>query len=195
MGEMTRIIAGAARGRRLTVPSSGTRPTTDRVRESVFNVLASRMDLDGAAVLDLFAGSGALGLEALSRGAGEAVMVESDANAAKVIDTNIRACELSGAVLIRRRVEDHLRRPGRLADLVFADPPYDFPAGQLAVILDLLAVGRLAAGATVVLERSARSAETDWPTAFGMVEIRRYGETRIELADFAPPSPEGAVGG
>lgn len=183
---MTRIIAGAARGRRLSVPASGTRPTTDRVRESVFNILSSRIDFEGAVVLDLFAGSGALGLEALSRGAATAAMVESDAKAARVIDTNIRASGLAGAVVARRPVADHLQRPGRAADLVFADPPYDLPARDLADILELLASGAVAGGGTVVLERSARSGDTDWPAAFGDVEIRRYGETRIELAVFTP---------
>lgn len=186
---MTRIIAGTARGRRLSVPAAGTRPTTDRVREAVFNILASRVDFDGRVVLDLFAGSGALGLEALSRGAESVVMVESDAKAARVVDANIRAAGLAGAVVSRRRAADHLRRPGPVADIVFADPPYDFPAGELTEILELLAAGTVADGGLVILERAARSDETVWPVAFGDVDIRRYGETRIELAEFTPPMP------
>lgn len=192
---MTRIIAGSARGRRLSVPAAGTRPTTDRVRESVFNILAARIGFDGCAVLDLFAGSGALGLEALSRGADAVVFVESDAKAAKVIDANIRVSGLRGAILARRRVADHLQRPGRAADLVFADPPYDLPAEQLSEILELLAQGQVAADGIVVLERSARSEDTAWPAVFGDVEIRKYGESRIELAELTLPSRTGVVAG
>ncbi|ORM37073.1 16S rRNA (guanine(966)-N(2))-methyltransferase RsmD [Williamsia sp. 1135] len=182
---MTRIIAGTARGRRLSVPEAGTRPTTDRVREAVFNILAARVDFDGALVLDLFAGSGALGLEALSRGAGSVVLVESDSRAAKVIDANIRSTGLVGAVVERRRVVEHLRKSGSVADIVFADPPYDLPDEQLSELLQLLAAGRVAPGGTVIIERSTRSAVTAWPEEFGDVDIRRYGETRIELAEFA----------
>jgi 16S rRNA (guanine966-N2)-methyltransferase len=182
---MTRIIAGVARGRRLSVPETGTRPTTDRVREAVFNILAARLDFEGAAVLDLFAGSGALGLEALSRGAASVVLVEFDAKAAKVITDNIRATGLAGAVVARRRVADHLRKSGSVADIVFADPPYDLPHEQLSELLQMLGEGRVAEGGLVVLERSARSAPTPWPEGFGQVEVRRYGETRVELARFA----------
>lgn len=185
MDIMTRIIAGAARGRRLSVPEAGTRPTTDRVREAVFNILAARVDFDGAAVLDLFAGSGALGLEALSRGAASVVLVESASKAAKVIEANIRSTGLAGAVVARRRVVDHLRTQGRVADIVFADPPYDLPDEQLSELLRLLAAGRVVPGGMVVVERSARSAATEWPEEFTDVQVRQYGETRIELAEFA----------
>ena len=122
---MTRIIAGSARGRRLSVPAAGTRPTTDRVRESMFNILAARIDFDGLIVLDLFAGSGALGLEALSRGAESVTFVEADAKAAKIIEANVRALGLSGVRVIRRRAAEHLERSGGTYDLVLADPPYD----------------------------------------------------------------------
>lgn len=183
MDAMTRIIAGAARGRRLTVPAVGTRPTTDQVRESVFNILTNRIDFSGLVVLDLFAGSGALGLEALSRGAQSAVLVESDAKAAKVIGTNIASSGLSGARLVRRRVADYLRGGAPVADLVFADPPYDLPDEQIVEMLTLLTKGPLAPGGLVVLERSVRSAGTDWPEVFGDVVVRKYGETRIEMAE------------
>ena len=96
---MTRIVAGAAGGRRLAVPPRGTRPTTDRVREAIFNVLASRLDFDGIRVLDLYAGSGALGLEALSRGAASVMFVESDRRAAEVIARNIDTVGLPGATV------------------------------------------------------------------------------------------------
>lgn len=192
---MTRIIAGAARGRRLSVPEAGTRPTTDRVREAMFNILAARIDFDGAVVLDLFAGSGALGLEALSRGAASVVLVESDAKAAKVIDSNVRASGLAGATVTRRRAADHLRSWGHAADIVFADPPYDLPEEQLSEILRLLIGGPVVDGGMVVLERAARSEDTTWPAEFGEVRIRRYGETRIEVAELeSSPAGDGAVG-
>jgi 16S rRNA (guanine966-N2)-methyltransferase len=189
MATMTRIIAGSARGRRLAVPAAGTRPTTDRVRESVFNILAARLDFDGLTVLDLFAGSGALGLEALSRGAGSAVFVESDPKAIKVIEANIRASGLAGARVVRRRVADHLQRPGGASDLVFADPPYDLADREVAELLTDLAAGAVAHGGLMVLERAARSAPTVWPEEFGEVAVRRYGETRIEMAEWASPTP------
>src|SRR5438067_2074266 len=96
---MTRIVAGIAGGRRLRVPPAGTRPTSDRVREALFNMLAARMDFDGVRVLDLYAGSGALGLEALSRGASHALLVESDRKAAAVVRGNIADLGLPGAEL------------------------------------------------------------------------------------------------
>ena len=101
---MTRIVAGAAGGRRLAVPPRGTRPTTDRVREALFNVLAARLDFDGMQVLDLYAGSGALGLEALSRGATAVVFVENDRRAAEVLSRNIESVGLAGATLRRASV-------------------------------------------------------------------------------------------
>jgi len=183
MGAMTRIIAGAARGRRLTVPAAGTRPTTDQVRESVFNILTNRLDFSGLVVLDLFAGSGALGLEALSRGAQSAILVESDAKAAKVIGANMASSGLAGARLVRRRVADYLRAGAPVADLVFADPPYDLPDEQISEMLTLLSKGPVAPGGLVVLERSVRSADTNWPEVFGDAQVRKYGETRIELAE------------
>jgi 16S rRNA (guanine966-N2)-methyltransferase len=189
MATMTRIIAGSARGRRLAVPAAGTRPTTDRVRESVFNILAARIDFDGLTVLDLFAGSGALGLEALSRGAGSAVFVESDPKAIKVIEANIKTSGLSGARAVRRRVADHLQHPGRPSDLVFADPPYDMADRDVAGLLADLTAGAVAHEGLVVLERAARSTPTAWPEAFGDVAIRRYGETRIEVAEWISPAP------
>lgn len=123
---MTRIIGGVAGGRRLAVPPRGTRPTTDRVRESLFNILAARRELTGLAVLDLYAGSGALGLEALSRGAATALFVESDPRAAAVIARNIDTLGLPGATLRRGAVAAVLAGGAATAvDLVLADPPYD----------------------------------------------------------------------
>ncbi len=179
---MTRIIAGAAKGRRLAVPPAGTRPTSDRVREAVFSALGSRMDFDGAHVLDLFAGSGALGLEALSRGAEQAVLVEAGARASAVARANIAAAGLRGASVRRGKVQGVLEAGGEAPfDLVFADPPYDITEAEVAaMLLALCAHGWLAVGALVVLERSSRSPETSWPERIGDVQIKRYGDTRVE---------------
>src|ERR1700733_15418728 len=123
---MARVIGGVARGRRIAVPPRGTRPTTDRVRESLFNILTARLDLTGLAVLDLYAGSGSLGLEALSRGATSALFVESDQRTAAVIARNIETLGLPGATL-RRGVVASVLAGGASSpvDLVLADPPYE----------------------------------------------------------------------
>lgn len=174
---MTRIVAGAAKGRRLQVPERGTRPTSDRAREALFNTLRAHVDLDGAAVLDLFAGSGAVGLEALSRGARRAVFVESDRRAAGVLERNVDAVGLPGTVLHRRPVAAVLAGPGEPFDLVFADPPYDLAEDQLAAVLEtLVARGWLTDEAVVVVERSARGAEPAWPQGIALITQRRYGE-------------------
>ncbi|MBF6257086.1 16S rRNA (guanine(966)-N(2))-methyltransferase RsmD [Nocardia farcinica] len=185
---MPRIVAGTAGGRRLRVPPAGTRPTSDRVREALFSALAARMDFAGARVLDLYAGSGALALEALSRGAARALLVESDRRAAQVVRANIAELGLSGAELRVGSVGAVLEQGGAGEfDLVFADPPYELDTAAVAADVALLAArGWLADGALVVLERSARSAEIDWPAAFLPGTPRRYGETRLELAEYAP---------
>jgi 16S rRNA (guanine966-N2)-methyltransferase len=174
---VTRIVAGAARGRRLQVPERGTRPTSERAREALFNTLRAHLDLDGAAVLDLFAGSGAIGLEALSRGAGRVVLVESDRTAAAVIERNIATVALPGAVLHRRPVTAVLAGAGEPFDLVFADPPYELAEDDLAAVLELLGAGGwLAEEAVVVVERSARGPEPAWPKGIALVTQRRYGD-------------------
>ncbi|WP_280235443.1 16S rRNA (guanine(966)-N(2))-methyltransferase RsmD [Nocardia cyriacigeorgica] len=192
---MTRIVAGTAGGRRLRVPPAGTRPTSDRVREALFSAIDARLDLDGVRVLDLYAGSGALGLEALSRGAARALLVESDRRAAAVVRGNITDLGLSGAELRVGSVSAVLAHPAPIGyDLVFSDPPYDIDTA--AVVADLTALagrGWLAPGALVVVERSSRSPEIDWPAGFLAEKPRRYGETRIELAEFdAAPAEPGA---
>lgn len=192
---MTRIIAGIAGGRRLAVPQAGTRPTADRVREALFSALLSRTDLTDAAVLDLFAGSGALGLEALSRGAREVLLVESDARAASVIAANIDAVGLPGARVRRAPVAAVLRGPPeQIFDIVFADPPYaisDRDVGQM--LMDLQSGGWLAAGAVVVIERSARSPHTAWPQGLTASVSKRYGETRLDWAVHDSAVFDGAV--
>ncbi|MFR9751971.1 16S rRNA (guanine(966)-N(2))-methyltransferase RsmD [Nocardia sp. 004] len=186
---MTRIVAGTAGGRRLRVPPAGTRPTSDRVREALFSALTARLDFAGARVLDLYAGSGALGLEALSRGAAHALLIESDRKAAAVVRGNIADLGLPGAELRVATVANALQAGGAAAgfDMVFSDPPY--AVDDAAVLADLRALaerGWLRPGAMVVVERSARSPEIRWPASFVPSTSRRYGETRIELAEFDP---------
>jgi 16S rRNA (guanine966-N2)-methyltransferase len=176
---VTRIVAGAAKGRRLAVPARGTRPTSERAREALFNSLTGLVDIDGARVLDLFAGSGAVGLEALSRGAAEVVLVDSDRGACEVLQRNIDALGLSGTRLHRRPAAGYLAGGGvdQGFDLVFADPPYAFPEEQLAALLSLLVEAPwLADDAVVVIERSARSPAPRWPDGLAEIKQRRYGD-------------------
>jgi 16S rRNA (guanine966-N2)-methyltransferase len=172
-------------GRRIAVPARGTRPTTDRVRESLFNVLAARMDLDGVAVLDLYAGSGALGLEALSRGAATAVFVESDQRAAAVIAQNIKTLGVTGATLRRGAVGSVLAAGTETpVDLVFADPPYAIGDSEVSDMLAALTVrGWITAGGVVVVERGASGPELSWPPGWQPWQVRRYGDTRLEIAE------------
>ncbi|UQX89966.1 16S rRNA (guanine(966)-N(2))-methyltransferase RsmD [Jatrophihabitans telluris] len=176
---MTRIVSGSARGRRLAVPPRGTRPTSDRAREALFNTLATELDLDRARVLDLFAGSGAVGLEALSRGAAAAVFVESDHRAAGVLADNIRTLALPGARLNRCTVETYLAALGadEPFDLVFADPPYTLAQSAVTRMLACLAQDRwLVPGGLVVVERASRDPEPEWPSEIKAIKQRRYGE-------------------
>jgi 16S rRNA (guanine(966)-N(2))-methyltransferase RsmD len=170
------------------VPAKGTRPTTDRVRESLFNVLAARVDFDGVRVLDLYAGSGALGLEALSRGAASALFVEADRRAAAVISRNIAELGVDGAAVrcgtAAGVVGTSATRP---VDLVFADPPYDVPAGEVeAIVAQLVSGGWLADGALAVIERPASGPALAWPDGWTVLRERRYGDTRLEMAEWSP---------
>lgn len=182
---MTRIIAGVAGGRRIAVPPGrSTRPTSDRVREGLFAAIGSDLgDLAGMAVLDLFAGSGAVGLEALSRGAADVMLVESDPAALKIIRGNLAVLGLAGASVISGRADRVLASgPGaaRPRDLVFADPPYRLTEPELTRVLSLLAGGGwLAPGALVVIERSARSGPLSWPAGYEPWRSREYGETTL----------------
>ena len=183
---MTRIIAGQAGGRRLaTTPGRSTRPTSDRTREGLFaTVTAIRGGLAGAAVLDLYAGSGAVGLEALSRGATDVLLVEADSRAARVVKENIAAVGLPGARVITDKVDRLLARGpddgARARDFVFADPPYAATEDELARMLTALAVRDwLAPGALVVLERATRSGPPTWPAGYESDRSRRYGEATL----------------
>ena len=174
---MTRIVSGAAGGRRLAVPTGrATRPTSDRAREALFSTLGGLVGLAGTRFLDLYAGSGAVGLEALSRGSVEVVLVESDARAARVIADNVAALGLSGARVVRDRVERFLDTPPAAFDVVFADPPYDTDAGAVRTVLERLTHGWTRPGSVVVVERPARADEWSWPPGIEPVKFRRYGE-------------------
>lgn len=179
----TRIVGGRARGRRLAVPAAGTRPTSERAREALFSALESRVGLNGARVLDLYAGSGAVGLEALSRGASAARMVESSAPAVSVIRANAAAVGLPGAQIIAAPVARHLGGPppDEPFDAVVADPPYDLPGTQIDELIALLcAAGWLAPGAVVAIERSSRGKiEPSWPDFVTERVHRRYGEAAL----------------
>ncbi len=175
---MTRVIAGAAGGRRLAVPpGTGTRPTSDRAREGLFSTWESLLgSLAGARVLDLYAGSGAVGLEALSRGAEHALLVEADA---RVVRENVRTLGLPGAEVRAGKAAQVVAGPvpGQPYDVVFLDPPYAVTDDELREILLTLSDNSwLAARALVTVERSTRGGEFRWPTGFEGLRARRYGE-------------------
>lgn len=206
---MTRIIAGVAGGRRLVVPPGrGTRPTSDRAREGIFLTLDSLYGLAGARVMDLYAGSGAVGLEALSRGAAHALLVESDPRAIRTIRENARSLGLEGAQVVADKVERLLARgPGGdrphaplgaegLADLsagesrtggdggayniVFADPPYAVSEEEVVRVLELLRDhGWLVEGGLVAFERETRGKALMWPEGYVEERVRRYGEASV----------------
>ena len=177
---MTRVIAGSARGRRLQVPDgTTTRPTSDRAREGLFSSLQSLLDLEDARVLDLYAGSGALGLEAISRGAGSATLVESDPDAVAVLRANVEHLGFRSAYVVAQPVDRFLAvDPEPRYDLALIDPPYDLDVGP---VLELL-VPWLAADAVVALERRSRGPEPAWPAAYEPVRERRYGEATLWYA-------------
>ena len=183
---MTRVIAGRAGGRRLKVPPAGVRPTGDRAREGMFNSLGTLLDLEGAAVLDLYAGSGALGLEALSRGAAAVTFVESSPVVLPVLEANLATVGLPGGRVVRGSVPIVVAGPApREYDLVLADPPYATPAAEVVEVLRALSAGGwLAPGAVVVVERSSREADWEWPTPLVGLRERRYGEALLRYGRF-----------
>ncbi|MXM66928.1 16S rRNA (guanine(966)-N(2))-methyltransferase RsmD [Streptomyces sp. HUCO-GS316] len=179
---MTRVIAGAAGGRRLAVPpGNGTRPTSDRAREGLFSTWQSLLGgpLNGERVLDLYAGSGAVGLEALSRGASHTLLVEADARAARTVRENVKNLGLPGAEVRVGKAEQIIRSPAPAEpyDIVFLDPPYAVTDQDLREILLTLRAERwLATDALVTVERSTRGGEFRWPDGFDAIRARRYGE-------------------
>lgn len=186
---MTRIISGVAGSLRLEVPRAGTRPTSDRVREAIFSTLESWDLVRGTRVLDLYAGSGALGLEAASRGAASVVLVERHPQAAQTAQRNART--VAGAFrenppqieVLRRSVHAFLEGADpRPFDVVLIDPPYDLPEDELAACLAALPA-LLAEGSVVMVERSSRSPEPGWPEGLERIREKRYGETLLWWAE------------
>lgn len=188
---MTRIVAGRYGGRRLLTPAgTNTRPTSERVREAVFSRLDHLGVLTGARVLDLYAGAGSLGLEAASRGAAEVVLVDVAKAATAVAAKNVAALGVPGVRVVTADAARFLAQPplgGHECpgyDLVLLDPPYDLPEHDLSGLLAALAQpGRLEPGALVVVERASRSPEPTWPSAWGKVTSKRYGETAMWYAE------------
>ncbi len=181
---MTRIIAGFAGSIPLSVPKQGTRPTSDRVREAIFSALESRDAVAGARVLDLYAGSGALGLEAASRGAATVALVDTSVQAGKACRANAAlvlkaarpgplSIEVSGAP-----VQSFLTASAAEWDLVFVDPPYELGAAELVLALSLLAP-RLSPDAIIVIERSSRDPEPAWPAGLELEKRKDYGDTTL----------------
>ncbi len=201
---MSRIIAGAAGGTPLaSVPGSLTRPTTDRVKEALFSRLDAFGIIAGARVLDLYAGSGSLGVESGSRGANTVDLVEFDAKASAVCQRN---ADLINGILARKSVTVHRskvesfleRTAGDTSwDLVFLDPPYPLDEPALSAALAKLA-DHLAPGAVVVVERSSRSPEPAWPAGLDRFAEKKYGETRLWFAEPSVPdaiAPDAVIDG
>lgn len=188
---MTRIISGSAGGVRLEVPRAGTRPTSDRVRESLFGALESADAVADARVLDLYAGSGALGLEALSRGAASLELVEKSRAAAAIVRRNAAAVAKAARIAAPRvhesTVHAFLQRTAGPYDLVFSDPPYDL--GDDAMNSDLRAVAPLLSPeALVVVERGRRATTPDFAAAnLALVREKTYGDTTVWWAEPARP--------
>jgi 16S rRNA (guanine966-N2)-methyltransferase len=182
-----RIVAGRFKGAVLATPKShGTRPTSDRLRETIFNILSHGLDvdLDGVRVLDLFAGTGALGFEAISRGARHCTFIEEAAEARGVIRRNMETLGLNGAAKILRRDAARLGMPGTIEpfDLLFADPPYDRGLGEKALV-SAAAGGWLKPGAICILEERA-SADPDIPDEFTEVDRRAVGDSQVVFLSF-----------
>lgn len=178
-----RIVSGKFKGTTLAAPKdSSIRPTSDKVRESVFNILAhgiADFDIDGARVLDLFAGTGALGLEALSRGAKYCLFIENAAPARGIIRTNVEAMNLTGVTRIWRRDAGSLGPAGNMEpfDLVFCDPPYGKGLGEKA-LASALAGGWIGTGGIAVLEERS-GVDLALPESFEEVDRRSYGDTQV----------------
>jgi 16S rRNA (guanine966-N2)-methyltransferase len=195
---MTRIISGMAGGRRLeTPPGEATRPTSDRVREALFSMLEARNAIRGRRVLDLFAGSGALGLEAASRGAAEVVLVESSRQAIGVARRNAAVVGIVRVTAVLSSVQRYLeRRPDRPFDLVLLDPPYGLAepvlGGHLAALND---GGWLTPDALVVVERSTRSPEPRWPAGLARAEPSRPVARQARPAGWGGADPQAPASG
>lgn len=176
------------------MPSQGTRPTSERVREALFSALEARGEVRDARVLDLYAGSGALGLEALSRGASEALFVEVDRKAAVALKANVAGVGLGGRVRVGA-VETVLakEKPEATFDVVFADPPYAHDSARIGVMLVALSTGGwIAERGLVVIERAGRDGEPDWPPGFEPLRVMWHGDTAVYWAEFVTSQRHGA---
>ena len=185
-----RVIAGTAKGTQLTAPKRGTRPTTDRVREAVFSVIAdwagrsgvaAEQQLVGLGFLDLYAGSSALAIEAASRGAAPVLAVDSDAVAVDVSQANVRRSRLPVKV-VRAGVDGFLNRAMGGFDIIWLDPPYDLSGTDLDGVLGRLPGRALTSDGLVAVERSARSVRPDWPSQLSIRWDRHYGESVVYFA-------------
>ena len=191
---MNRIISGEARGRKIKVPPEGTRPTSDRAREGLFSSLQVRFGFVDMNVLDLFAGSGALGLEAASRGAAEVVLVENNPEAVRVIEYNAGVVGHPNVTIEPVKASTYLARALRNHfDIVLADPPYELADEAVAEMVEALKP-TLHDGAVVVVERHRESPETDWPKEFTptgqKLKKRLYGIARMDMAVYTDPEAE-----
>jgi 16S rRNA (guanine966-N2)-methyltransferase len=193
---MTRIVAGSASGRRLRTRSGiATRPTSERVREAMFSSVGSILgSVTGLGVLDLYAGSGALGLEAMSRGAGHATLVEASRRAADLIRRNAAELGLPMVTVLATRVERLISRPpvDGPFDLVLADPPYNLQNHDIELLSgQLLRYGWLSRGCLLVFERSRRHAEPVWPAGLVSIRNRSYGQTVLWYVAHTPAASKG----
>lgn len=188
-----RIVAGEAKGRRLFSPPNNTRPTSDRVREALFNTLTNLLDWPQTTVLDLYAGSGAVGLEAASRGAQQVTLVEKLPAAVSCVRKNKQLLgESATQVEVHRGsaqtfLQQAVKTPGAPYDFVFMDPPYDQVAQDIPTILELLVEKEwVSEGSVIVVERSVRDKAISWPEEYENYRIRKYGETAIDIAIVGP---------
>jgi 16S rRNA (guanine966-N2)-methyltransferase len=187
-GVVSRIISGFADNLTLAVPKTGTRPTSDRVREALFSSLDARDEIAGRRVLDLYAGTGGLGLEAASRGAASVVLVEKAPAAAKALRKNVDAVVSRAPAgraprvdVVAQPVRSYLGGGAAVVDLVFFDPPYELSAAELAADLAAL-LPSLAEEALVVVERASRDGEPGWPDGLTLDARKSYGDTTVWFA-------------
>jgi 16S rRNA (guanine966-N2)-methyltransferase len=187
-----RIVAGKWGGRTLRAPHGmAVRPTTDRVREALFSILGDRVE--GRAVLDLFAGTGALSIEAMSRGASSAFLAEPDPDAFAALSANLASVGATGADTFKGDFRKAIRRLAlqqRRFGLVFLDPPYG--KGLAAAAAKAISAARLLSGdALVVVEEASRTADASFPAGWDIITDRRYGDTRVTIFEVAAPSSDG----
>ena len=180
---MSRIIGGVVGSLRLKGPAKGTRPTSDRVKESVFSILESMDALDGSVVIDLFAGTGSLGLEAASRGARSVTLVEKDPTAAAVckenialVDSGLQRGGVDSSISLRQESAERFLKTASQADLIFIDPPYDLSNPEISKLLDQIPISP---GAVIVLERSSKSQAPEFSPKLSILREVSYGDTVV----------------